>query len=59
MCLSLIEYSYSCRIEGGGGTRVFCTIDGIGGQILQEPESMEQVQEDADGNARLGGGTQR
>ena len=38
---------------------MFGTIDGIGGQIRQEPESMEQVQEDADGNTRSGGGVQR
>ena len=38
---------------------MFGVVDGIGGQILQEPESMEQIQEDADGNTRLGGGAQR
>ena len=59
VCLSLLEHSCSSRIEGGGGTQVFGAIDGIGGQILQEPESMEQVQEDADGNTRSGGGAQR
>ena len=33
--------------------------DGIGGQILQEPESMEHVQEAPNGNTRSGGGAQR
>ena len=42
----------------GGGTRVFGTGDVIGSQILQEPESMEQIQEDANGNTRSGGGAQ-
>ena len=56
MCLSLLEHSCSSRVEGGGGTRVFGTIDGNRNQILQEPESMEQVQEDVDGNTRPGGG---
>ena len=55
-CLNIAS---SSRIEGEGGTRVFGTVDGIGGQILQEPESMEQVQEDVDGNTRSGGGAQR
>ena len=35
---------------------MFGTIDRIDGQIIQESESMEQVQEDADGNTRSGGG---
>ena len=58
MCLSLLEHSYLSRVEGGGGTRVFGTIDGIGGQILQEPESMEQVQKDTDEHTTSGGGAQ-
>ena len=34
VCLSLLEHSCSSCVEGGGGTRVFGTIDSIGGQIL-------------------------
>ena len=59
VCLSLLEHSYSSSVEGGARTRVFGTVDGNGGQILQEPESMEQVQEDADEHTRSGGGAQR
>ena len=58
MCLSLLEHSCSSSVEGGAGTQVFGTVDGIGGQILQELESMEQVQ-DADENTRSGGGAQQ
>ena len=38
---------------------MFLTVDGIGGQILQEPEFIKQVQKNADGNTRSGGGGQR
>ena len=37
---------------------MFGTVDSIGTLILQEPEYMEQVHEDADGNTALGGGAQ-
>ena len=59
MCLSLLEHSCSSSVEGGAGTRVFGTVDGIGSQILQEPESMEQVQKDTDEHTTSGGGAQR
>ena len=59
MSLSLLEHRCSSRIEGGGGTRVFRNVDSIDSQMLQELESMEQDQEDADGNTRSGGGAQQ
>ena len=38
---------------------VFGTLDGIGTQILQEPECMEPAQGDVARNTKLGGGVQR
>ena len=53
--LSLLEHSYSSRFEGAYYRELFGTLDDIGTQILQESESMESVQEDANGDTKLGG----
>ena len=57
--VSLLEYSCSRGSEGTCYRGLFGTLDGISIQILQELECMESVQEDANGNTKLGGGAQR
>ena len=54
--MSLREHSCSNPFEGTYARGLFGTIDGIGTQILQEPECMEPVQEDVAVNITTGGG---
>ena len=59
LCLSLLEHSCSSRFEGAYDRGLFGTVDGIGTQILLEPECMEPVQEDIAANTKTDRGAQR
>ena len=60
LCLSLLEHNCSSRFEGFYDRGLFGTLDGIGTQILLQPECMGiGSRRRIAGNTELGGGAQK
>ena len=52
LCLSLVEHSSSSHFKGAYDRELCGIADGIGTQILLQPECMESVEEDAIANTK-------